>query len=269
MPDQEGLMNRSSISFLERLAHRKPLIGTLVSTSSTEVAEALSLCGFEWLFIDVEHSVVDMAAAQHILQAVAPRSYGVIRLPDNSSEHFKKALDTGCDAIIVPMIKSVAEAERAVTFAKYAPLGNRSVGLARAQAYGLNFNDYLSSANTKIALILQIEHIDAVAHVEEIVAIPGVDAIFIGPYDLSASIGLLGQTSAPEVVEAMGRVRRACRNAKVPFGAFCMTADQARDEIAGGGSLIVLGTDLSFMTGNAKAALEAATELSCSEGRLP
>ena len=204
----------SSVSFLERLSHKKPLIGSLVSTSSTEVAEALSLCGFEWLFIDVEHSVVDMAAAQHIIQAVAPQSYGVIRLPDNSTEHFKKALDTGCDGVIVPMIKSVSDAKRAVSLAKYTPLGNRSVGLARAQAYGLNFDAYLNSANTKIALILQIEHIDAVEHVEEIVAIAGVDAIFIGPYDLSASMGLLGQTSAPAVIEATNRVRRACLQAR-------------------------------------------------------
>lgn len=250
-------MNRPAISFLERLAHTKPLIGSLVSTGSTEVAEALSLCGFEWLFIDVEHSVLDMAAAQHIIQSVAPGSYGVIRLPDNCTEHFKKALDTGCDGVIVPMIKSVSDAKRAVSFAKYTPLGNRSVGLARAQAYGLNFNDYLNSANTKIALILQIEHRNAVEHVEEIVAVPGVDAILIGPYDLSASMGLLGQTSAPEVIEAIGRVRHACLNAKVPHGAFCMTANQARNEIAGGGRLIVLGTDLLFMTSNAKAELES------------
>jgi 2-keto-3-deoxy-L-rhamnonate aldolase RhmA len=248
-------MNRPDISFVERLADMKPLIGSLVSTSSTEVAEALSLCGFEWLFLDVEHSVLDLASAQHILQAVAPQSYGVIRLPDNSAEHFKKALDTGCDGIVVPMINSVSDAERAVSFAKYTPLGKRSIGLARAQGYGLNFNEYLKSANNKIALILQIEHKDAVAHVEEIVAVPGVDAIFIGPYDLSASMGLLGQTSAPEVVEAMVRVRHACVNAKVPHGSFCMTANQAQDEIAGGGRLIVLGTDLLFMTSNAKVAL--------------
>jgi 2-keto-3-deoxy-L-rhamnonate aldolase RhmA len=248
-------MHLPPISFLERLTDKKPLLGTLVSSSSTEVAEALSLCGFEWFFIDVEHSVLDMAAAQHIIQAVAPRSYGVIRLPENSAEHFKKALDTGCDGVIVPMIKSVSDAQRAVSFAKYTPLGNRSVGLARAQAYGLNFDDYLNSANTKIALILQIEHIDAVEHVDDIVAIPGVDAIFIGPYDLSASMGLLGQTSAPEVIEAITRVRQACLKARIPHGAFCMTANHARDEIAGGGRLIVLGTDLLFMTDNAKAQL--------------
>ena len=250
-------MSQPRISFLERLADSKPLIGSLVSTSSTEVAEALSLCGFEWLFIDVEHSVLDMAAAQHIIQTVAPATYGVIRLPDNSAEHFKKALDTGCDGVIVPMIKSVADAKRAVSFAKYTPLGQRSVGLARAQAYGLNFDDYLQTANTRIALILQIEHKDAVEQVDEIVAVPGVDAILIGPYDLSASLGVLGQTSAPEVVRAVERIRQACLKARVPHGAFCMTADYARNEIAGGGRLIVLGTDLLFMTSTAKAELES------------
>jgi 2-keto-3-deoxy-L-rhamnonate aldolase RhmA len=250
-------MSRPKISFLERLADKRPMIGSLVSTSSTEVAEALSLCGFEWLFIDVEHSVLDMAAAQHIIQTVAPATYGVIRLPENGAEHFKKALDTGCDGVIVPMIKSVSDAERAVSFAKYTPLGKRSVGLARAQGYGLNFDEYLQSANTRVALILQVEHKDAVEQVEEIVAVPGVDAILIGPYDLSASLGLLGQTSAPEVVQAVERIRQGCLKAKVPHGAFCMTAAYARNEIAGGGRLIVLGTDLLFMTSSAKAELES------------
>lgn len=250
-------MSHPRISFLERLADRKPMIGSLLSTNSTEVAEALSLCGFEWLFIDVEHSVLDMAAAQHIIQTVAPATYGIIRVPDNSADHFKKALDTGCDGVIVPMIKSVADAKRAVSFAKYTPLGQRSVGLARAQAYGLNFDNYLETANTRIALILQIEHKDAVEQVDEIVAVPGVDAILIGPYDLSASLGVLGNTSAPEVVQAVKRVRQACLKARVPHGAFCMTADYARVEIAGGGRLIVLGTDLLFMTSTAKAELKS------------
>ena len=242
---------------MERLASTKPLIGSLVSTSSTEAAEALSLCGFEWLFIDLEHSVVDMAAAQRIIQSVSPKTYGVIRLPDNCPEHFKKALDTGCDGVVVPMIKSVSDAERAIGLAKYFPLGNRSVGLARAQGYGLNFSDYLANANQAVALILQIEHIDAVERVTEILACPGVDAILIGPYDLSASMGLIGQTSAPQVVEAIAHVRHACLSARVPHGAFCMTSDQARDEIAGGGRLIVLGTDLLFLTSKAKEELES------------
>ena len=250
-------MDRSGVPFIDRLADKRPLIGSLVSTSSTEVAEALSLCGFEWLFIDVEHSVLDMAAAQHIIQTVSPRTYGVIRLPDNSAEHYKKALDTGCDAVIVPMVMSVSDAERAVGFSKYTPLGKRSVGLARAQAYGLHFDNYLKTANTKVALILQIEHKEAIEQVEKIVAVPGVDAVFIGPYDLSASMGMLGQTSAPQVLEAIGHIRRACLHAKIPWGAFCMTARQAREEVNNGGRLIVLGADLLFMTSSAKAELES------------
>jgi 2-keto-3-deoxy-L-rhamnonate aldolase RhmA len=249
-------MNTPEMSFITRLAEATPLIGSLVSTSSTEVAEALSLCGFEWLFIDVEHSVLDMAAAQHIIQAVSPRTYGIIRLPDNSAEHFKKALDTGCAGVIVPMIKSVFDAERAVSFAKYTPLGTRGVGLARAQAYGLKFDEYLETANTKTALILQIEHKDAIEHVEKIIAVPGVDAIFIGPYDLSASMGLLGQTGAPEVIQAIKRIRDSCRKARVPHGGFCMDAKRARDELEGGARFIALGSDLMFMTSNAKAQLQ-------------
>ncbi|MGH9511427.1 MAG: HpcH/HpaI aldolase family protein [Terriglobales bacterium] len=248
-------MKKAAISFVQRLADKEPLLGSLVSTGSTEVSEALSLCGFEWLFLDVEHSVLDMASAQRIVQTVAARTYCVIRLPHNSPEHFKKALDTGCDGIVVPLVNSAVEAKAAVDCAKYTPLGSRGVGLARAQGYGLNFSEYLRSANQEIALILQIEHKKAVEQIEEIVNVPGIDAIFIGPYDLSASMGLLGQPGASDVVGAIRHVRQVCVNREIPFGSFCMTPNHALDEIANGGTLIVLGSDLSFMTNSAKAAL--------------
>jgi 2-keto-3-deoxy-L-rhamnonate aldolase RhmA len=248
-------MTRPAISFLERLTDKKPLIGTLVSTSSTEVAEVLSFCGFEWLFIDGEHSVADMAAAQRIVQTISTKTYSLVRLPDNSPQHFKKALDIGCDGVIVPMIRSVAEAENAVRAAKYPPLGERSVGMGRAQAYGLQLGDYVKSANARIALVLQVEHKDAVEQVEKIVTVPGVDAILIGPYDLSASMGRMGEISAPEVAHAIQRVRRACLEAKIPYGAFCATSAQAKDEITRGGRLIALGTDLLFMAASAKEGL--------------
>jgi 2-keto-3-deoxy-L-rhamnonate aldolase RhmA len=242
-------------SLLERLANKKPLIGSLVSTRSPEVAEAMALCGFEWLFLDLEHSVLDVASAQNIIQAVDSKTYNVIRIPSNSSEHFNKALDTGCDGVIVPMVNSVAMAEYAVRCAKYAPVGTRGIGLARAQGYGLQFSEYLKSANERIALILQIEHKQAVEEIEEIVKVPGVDGIFIGPFDLSASMGLLGQTSAPQVVQAIRRVREACRNAQLPYGLFAMTPELARGEIEHGAQLIVVGSDLSFLAASAKAAL--------------
>lgn len=180
---KEGNMSDRG-SFVSSLRRSKPLIGTLVSVRSPEVAEALALCGYDWLFLDLEHSTIDVAAAQTILQAVGTRVYAVLRLPDNNPEHFKKALDTGCDGVVIPLVNSAHEAEAAVRAAKYPPMGNRSVGIGRAHGYGLSFASYVEEANSSVALILQIEHRSAVEQIDAIVAVKGFDAIFVGPYDL-------------------------------------------------------------------------------------
>jgi 2-keto-3-deoxy-L-rhamnonate aldolase RhmA len=249
-------MRGSGVSLVETLRAKRRLIGTLLSVRSADTAEALALAGFDWLFIDMEHSVIDIATAQQMIQAVAGRSFTVIRIADHAPEHFKKSLDAGCDGIIVPMVNSREEAERAVQLAKYPPVGSRGVGIGRAHGFGHSFSEYVANANARVALILQIEHIDAVEHIEEILSVPGFDAIFIGPYDLSGSLNLLGKTSAPEVVAAIENVRRAAKQAGIPFGSFSMTVEGARAEAEAGGQLIVIGTDITFMTGAAKAALE-------------
>ncbi len=230
-------------------------MGTLVSVRSPEVAEALSLCGFDWLFVDLEHSMIDIAAAQNIVQAVGSKSFTVLRLPGNNPEHFKKALDTGCDGVIVPLINSADEARAAVLAAKYPPVGARSVGIGRAHGYGYTFGSYVETANASVALILQIEHKLAVDAIEDILAVEGFDGIFVGPYDLSASMGLLGQVTPPEVVAAIEKVREACRRAGVPFGIFCGSVSHSIAEIEQGAKLVVCGTDLMLMTGSASANL--------------
>jgi 2-keto-3-deoxy-L-rhamnonate aldolase RhmA len=250
-------MDRSHISLVESLRSGRLLVGTLLTAGAAEIAEALSHAGFDWFFIDLEHSTLDIAAAQHIMQAIGGRAYSVIRVPDNSTEHFKKALDAGCDGVIVPLIKSREMAERAVEFAKYPPLGSRSAGIGRAHGYGPAFSDYVADANARVALILQIEHIDAVDAIDEILLVPGFDAIFIGPYDLSGSMNLLGQVTAPPVVEAIARVRQTCVRAQVPFGCFSMTAAQANIEADAGARLIAVGTDLSLMLRGAKETIDA------------
>jgi len=246
-------MTRPVISLSERLSTIKPLIGCMITTRSSENAEALCLAGFEWLFLDLEHSTLDIPSAQQIIQTVCRHAYAVIRLSRNRPEYFARALDTGCDGVIVPSINSASEAHEAVERARYPPLGSRGIGLARAQGYGLRFSEYLANANSTTALILQIEHADAVQCIDEILAVPGFDAVFIGPYDLSASMGLAGQTSAPEVLQAVDTVRQACMRANIPYGMFCMTALQGRQEIDKGARLMVAGSDLVLMAGAAEA----------------
>jgi len=230
---------------IARLQKDKPLLGTLLTTDSTELAEALTLAGWGWFFIDLEHSAMQFSAAQRVIQAIAARAYTVIRVPDHTAGNIKKALDMGCDGIIVPLVNSATEASQIVSLSKYSPLGERSVGIGRAQGYGIKFQEYIQSANQHVAVIVQIEHREAIENLDTILQVKGIDGIFVGPYDLSASMGLMGQVSHPDVAAAIAKVRERCRSKEIPFGIYCATAEKAALEIKEGCKLVAIGTDLS------------------------
>jgi 2-keto-3-deoxy-L-rhamnonate aldolase RhmA len=245
------------VSLKDALREPKPLIGTLLTTASPEVAEVLALAGFDWLFIDLEHGSLSVHDAQRAIQAVAARCFTVVRVPEATAENVKRVLDTGCNGIIAPHVNSASDARKIVTLTKYPPLGERSVGLGRAQGYGLAFMDYIASANDQIAIIVQIEHIDGVSNVDEILRVQGIDAIFVGPYDLSGSMGLMGQVSDARVLGAIEKVRAACDASQLPFGIYRANADQAATAIKTGARLVAVGTDLLHMANSAQTVLEA------------
>ncbi|GAA0974576.1 aldolase/citrate lyase family protein [Acrocarpospora macrocephala] len=235
-----------------RLKSGEPLLGTLITLDSPEVALILQRAGFAWFFLDLEHSaLLDLKSAQRIIEVLQPQGYAVIRVPDNSETWIKHALDTGCDGVIIPHVGSRADAERAILFSKYPPLGRRSVGIARAQGYGSSFQDYLSGAAERIAVIAQIEDVDGVENVDDILAVEGIDAIFIGPYDLSGSMGILGQLTDPALIENVNRVRRACHAADVPFGIFCPNITAMNAELARKTSLLAVGSDTGHISAGA------------------
>jgi 2-keto-3-deoxy-L-rhamnonate aldolase RhmA len=244
-------------TFRDALQGGEPMIGTLLTVASPEVAEALALLGFDWIFIDLEHGSLSIKDAQTAIQAVANRSFTLVRVPDGTPENIKRVMDTGCSGIIVPMVSSESYARKIVALAKYHPLGERSVGLGRAQGYGLRFAEYLASANAQTVVVVQIEHRDAIAGVDQIAAVPGIDALFVGPYDLSNSMGLVGQVGHPDVVVAIDKVRAACARTKSTMGIFCSNADQARNEIKAGARLVAVGTDIMHIANSARSTLEA------------
>ena len=173
-------------NFRKRLLGGDVLVGTLITIPSAEVAEIMAGVGFDWLFIDTEHSPFNAHGAQTILQAAGQNCPCVVRVPANDEVWIKKALDIGADGIIAPQVNSAADAEAIVRMCKYPPDGTRGVGIGRAHQYGLGFNQYMERANNEIAVILQAETAQALKNIFEIVKVPGIDAIFIGPYDLSA-----------------------------------------------------------------------------------
>ena len=242
----------------KRLARGEQLVGPLVSLASPDVAEILSLVGFDYLWMESEHSPMNFAQIQMMIQAVAGRCPCLVRVPENREVWFKKALDTGCDGVVVPQVRSAEEARSAIEWSLYPPAGRRSVGISRAHQFGMSFQEYVDSANDRLAVVLQVEHIEGVRNIDAIVEVEGIDAVFIGPYDLSGSLGIVGQVTHPDVRTAISIVTEACRKANVVTGIFVTEASGAREALASGHGLIAMGMDAVYLWRAAKQALAQA-----------
>jgi 2-dehydro-3-deoxyglucarate aldolase/4-hydroxy-2-oxoheptanedioate aldolase len=243
-------------TFRQRVRNRETLVGPLLTLAAAQVAEIFALLGFDWAWIDLEHTPLELEQVQHMVQAMAGRMGSIVRVPWNDPVHIKRALDVGIDGVLVPQVKTAEEARRAVASAKYPPAGLRSVGIARSQQYGLTLQDYVLKANDTVTVMLQVEHIDAAAKIEEIVDVPGVDAIVFGPYDLSASMGLPGQVAHPDVASIITRLAETCNQRRMPWGAFCPDAEAAKRLLDRGATVIALATDTMHLWRGARAALE-------------
>ena len=230
-------------AFKTRLIERKPQLGVLISLPSPEIAEIYAQAGFDWLFLDWEHGLHDLVGLERIVMAVGAACGCVIRVPDNDPVLIAKALDTGAAGLIVPHVNSGEDAVRAVAAAKYPPLGDRSIGVARAQGYGFGMRPSLDHDNQDTALIVQIEHIEAVRRIEDILDVPGVDAAFVGPFDLSGSMKKPGRLGDSEVRRAINEVRTACVEKVKPIGIFTTEIDAAVAYRNAGYGLVCLGTD--------------------------
>lgn len=242
-------------SFKDRLTRRDVLLGTIVTLPSTEVVEIILGAGFDWLFMDLEHSAMGIRDAQRLLQVAGTDIPCLVRVPSNDDIWIKQALDIGAAGVIVPQVHTADDVKCAVRAAKYPPEGTRSVGIARAHGYGDGFQDYVAAANRITAVVVQIEHVDAVADIERILEVPGVDGLFIGPYDLSASMGKPGNVGDRDVQDAIEQVTKAAGHAGIPLGIFGATAAAVEPHIRRGYTLIAVGMDTMLI---GKAAKETA-----------
>ncbi len=224
------------------------MLGTIQSLPSLEVTEILIDAGFDWLFIDMEHTVLDVPYVQRILQVTQGKCAAVVRVPTGDEVWVKRVLDAGAEGLIFPQVNSAEQAARIVQLCKYPPEGTRGVGLARAQGYGMRFKEYTASANRDIAVIVQIEHIEAVKNIKSIVQVPGIDALFIGPYDLSGSMRKIGEVEDPEVLEKIECVRSAGLEAGLAVGIFTVNPGDVDTFIGKGFNLVTLGIDVMFFS---------------------
>jgi len=251
----------------ETMLRGEPSLGTWMSLAHPSIAEILAMAGYDWVVIDTEHSCIDVSEVLRLIIAIEQRgSIPLVRLAGINPIQAKAVLDAGAAGVVVPMVNTKADAELAVQMTKYPLLGSRGACLARAQGYGENFDAYVQNANADTLLIVMIEHKNAVANIEEILSVPGIDGIFIGPYDLSLSLGIPGQLTHPDVQGAKQKVRDATIAHRLIPGIHLVqpstAADDCRQSITEGYRFIALGTDILFLGDSARALKAEAIQFS-------
>lgn len=241
------------------LLARELSFGTWLQIGHPASAEILARAGFDWVCVDLEHGGIDIETMTDIFRALdAGGCVPVARLPMNDPIWIHRALDAGAKGLVIPMVKTAEEAEKAVREAKYPPFGVRGFGLCRANTYGVDFSAYAAQANEEIAMILQIEHIDAIENLDGILEVDGVDCLFIGPVDLSGSMGIVGKLHHPDMAAVLEKFRDACRKHGAAAGTYIVTPDEIsiRTAIDEGYTLLGLGIDSGYLFEGAKRALE-------------
>lgn len=234
----------------------KPVVGTWLSLGSITAARFMARSGFDYLTVDVEHSLVNVETTTHMLAAIADAGcVPLARVPSNRHDHIKRVLDNGGYGVVVPMVTTREEAASAVAACLYPPRGNRSVG---GGVHALNFAatpaEYYARADDELLIVLQCEHIDAVRNFDEVYSVPGVDAVFVGPNDLAASMrDPSGKPPPPEVFkQALADILAGCKRLKVPAGIHTFSIEEAKLRIDEGWQFIAINSELKFMTEAAK-----------------
>src|SRR6184192_2562908 len=237
----------------EKLKRGEPALGGWLSLPSVPSARIMARLGFDWLLVDMEHTAQNPVLMSDMVGTIADAgtSAPMVRVPANSVEWFKWVLDAGAWGVVVPMVNTREEAQRAVEYAKYPPAGARSIGGAFGPyGFGItNWPDYARTANDEIIVIIQIESRQALQHVDEILSVPGIDVAFVGPNDLHAQLGLTPSSDGaePEFLDALERIKAAARNHRVATGIFSGGGEAAAERIRQGFQMISVTTDISSM----------------------
>jgi 4-hydroxy-2-oxoheptanedioate aldolase len=239
----------------------QPAVGTWLSLGSITASRFMARAGFAWLTVDIEHSLVDWETATHMFASIAEAGcLALARVPANRHDHIKRVLDNGAMGVVVPMVNSRDEALAAVSACLYPPAGTRSVG---GSAHALNFKttaaDYYAHANEELLVVLQCEHIQSVENADAIFSVPGIDAMFVGPNDLAASMRSKdGRPPSGEATSAaLKHILATCKKYGVAPGIHCMNPEEARHRIEEGWQFIAITSELKMMLDGANQALRA------------
>lgn len=247
-----------------KLLARQLTIGSWITLGHPAIAEIMAQAGFDWLVVDMEHSVISIAEAEVLIRTISMAGVSpLVRLTSNDANQIKRVMDAGSHGIIVPMVNSRCDAEAAVAAVYYPPRGKRGVGLARAQGYGASFEPYRSWLENEAVVIVQVEHVDAVNNLEEILSVEGVDGFIIGPYDLSASMGAPGDFQHPDMKKALARIKEVSKSLHKPGGLHVVEpdVDKIANCIAEGYSFLAYSLDIRLLDTGCRQGLKALNAL--------
>lgn len=243
------------------LIERKVTIGTWIQAGHPTVAEVLADVGFDWIAVDCEHTDIGVSEFTGLARAMYGRGpVPMVRVRKNDTLAIRQMLDMGAQGIIVPLVNTSEQAKRAVRAAKYPPDGVRGHAFMRGNNWGRTFPDYAANANDDIAVVVMIESKEAVENIDSILAIDGVDGVFVGPYDMSGSYGIVGQTTHPVIQDACSRIIIACEKAGKSAGIHVVDTlpEAISKSIESGFTFIAVGIDTVFIREGAESALAIA-----------
>lgn len=243
----------------QKLRAGQPSMGCFLGLGSPNVAELMGHAGFEWLVIETEHNGLDSAEVEQMLRAVsATDAIPIVRIPSANPIYIQRALDMGALGILVPMVRTAAEAQAIVSATRYPPQGKRSFGPLRAERYGFDRKDYFDRANDNIIVALILETKEAVQNLETIAAEPGIDALYLGPFDLCLSLGLNPMNQPfPEIEAVIDQMLSVGRKTGVAIGNGAGTPNQLRQLRSRGFTMLGYGPDYNLLATAARAGIAA------------
>jgi 2-keto-3-deoxy-L-rhamnonate aldolase RhmA len=237
-----------------RLANGLPTVGQWISLPSPSIVELLASFGADWINIDTEHGPTHGERLEDMLRAMKGTDVTpLVRVRANDAGLIKQALDRGAFGVIVPLVSTPEDARAAVAAAKYPPDGIRGVAGTRVNRFGVDLMDYFTQWNSQVLVVCQIETLQALGHIDAIAAVPGVDVLFIGPNDLSASLNVFRQFDRPEYTQAVERIQAAARRHGKATGYMAGSADEVLKCIDDGFRFVATGTDARLLSGAASA----------------
>lgn len=245
-----------------RILARDIVVGTFCAIPHPMVIEMVAGAGWDFIVIEAEHTQVGRADFEPLLRAAqVAGTPALVRVPGNDKIWIGSALDSGAAGVLLPRVNTAAEAKAAVAATRYPPMGERGLGPGRHAGYGTRIMEAAAGSNQEVVLAIQIETKEGLANIEEIAAVDGIDAIYIGPGDLSLSLGAMGPEGRPVLDRAIATIAACCKRRGRPVGIFAMTPDHLRQSIGDGLTFLTLAADSMFLGHSVKDAADTARRL--------